>query len=220
MPSFKKLLKVGVRSQMQRVSDSLIFKYRGLVGIICLFPIGTAIIFSSPLITEDTFLDLAMDALGWLCFVIYATFRIWATLYVGGRKGKELQTQGPYSITRNPLYFGSFCFALSASFFLKSILLPITTVIMIAVYSRWVIAAEEQVLLKTFGDAFSTYVQSTSRLLPRLSHYHATDFVEVNLKAMKTEAKRLWRAAAFPVIIEFVMHLRTASWWPHWFNLL
>ena len=75
---------------MKKVSDSLTFRYRELVSVICLFPIGTAVIFSSPLIAEDTFTDLAMDAMGWFCFVMFAIFRTWATLYIGGRKDKEL----------------------------------------------------------------------------------------------------------------------------------
>lgn len=203
---------------MKRISDSLMFKYRGLVGIVCLFPVGTAVFFSSPLIAENTFIDFVTDILGWFCLGLYVTFRIWATLYIGGRKDKELQIQGPYSITRNPLYFGSFCFALSASFFLESISLVVATIIASTIYSRWVIAAEEQVLQRTFGDAFSNYAQNTPRLFPRFSHYQATDFVGVNLKALKIEAKRLWCAAALPVIIERIMYLRTAPWWPHWFT--
>ena len=46
---------------MKKVSDSLTFRYRGLVGVICLFPIGVAIIFSSPLIAEDTFHNYTKD---------------------------------------------------------------------------------------------------------------------------------------------------------------
>ena len=33
--------------------------------------------------------------------------RMWSILYVGSKKNSELVTSGPYSITRNPLYFFS-----------------------------------------------------------------------------------------------------------------
>ena len=33
--------------------------------------------------------------------------RLWCTLYIGGRKSAELVQDGPYSMTRNPLYFFS-----------------------------------------------------------------------------------------------------------------
>ena len=117
--------------------------------------------FSFPRIAENTLIYFITDVLGWFCFGLYVTFQIWSTLYIGGRKDKELQTQGPYSVTRNPLYFGTFCFALAISFFLESISRVVATILAIAIYSRWVIAAEEQVLQKTFGDAFSNYVKHT-----------------------------------------------------------
>jgi protein-S-isoprenylcysteine O-methyltransferase Ste14 len=202
-----------------KVSDSLTFKYRGLLGVICLFPIGIIVMLSAPLIEENTFIDFVTDVLGLFCFGLYVTFRIWSTLYVGGRKDKELQTEGPYSVTRNPLYFGSFCFALSVSFFLESISMVVAIVIISVIYSRWVIASEEQVLQKLFGDTYSNYVKNTPRFIPRFSHYRAADFVQANLRAMKTEAKRLWFAAALPMVIERIMHLRAVPWWPHWFIL-
>ncbi|HHT9110560.1 MAG TPA: methyltransferase family protein [Candidatus Brocadiaceae bacterium] len=204
---------------MKKVSDSYAFKHRGLVGVACLFPLGIAVFFSSPLIAENTFIDFATDVLGWVCFGLYVTFRTWSTLYVGGRKDKELQTQGPYSITRNPLYFGSFCFALSVSFFLESISMGAAIVIAGIIYSRWVIATEEQVLQEIFGDTFLNYIKNTPRFIPRFSQYRSPDFLEVNLRALRTEAKRLWFAMALPIIIERIMYLRTAPWWPHWFIL-
>lgn len=33
--------------------------------------------------------------------------RLWSTLYIGSRKNQDLATRGPYSMTRNPLYFFS-----------------------------------------------------------------------------------------------------------------
>ena len=62
-----------------------------MIGIIFLFPIGVAISFSYPMIKEDSFLDLLLDGLGWGLFLTYIAFRLWATLYIGGRKDKQLQ---------------------------------------------------------------------------------------------------------------------------------
>ena len=39
--------------------------------------------------------------------VLCITGRLWCILYVGNKKNLELVTRGPYSMTRNPLYFFS-----------------------------------------------------------------------------------------------------------------
>lgn len=197
---------------MKRAVDSLMFRYRGLIGSVCLLPVAIVVVLSSPLVADGTVIDFAVDALGWVCFVLYVTFRLWAILYVGGRKERELQTQGPYSLTRNPLYFGGLCFALSTMFFFKSLSLLATTLFAAGVYSRWVITAEEHVLEGAFGEAFREYARTTPRLLPRFSRYHAPAWVEVNLRAIKGEARHLWLASLLPFSAEVLEHLRTAAW--------
>lgn len=204
---------------MRTVSEAILFKYRGWIGILCLCSAATAVTWSSPWVEEDSLTDSLLDALAWGCFVIYVTFRLWAILFVGGRKDKALQTEGPYSLTRNPLYFGGFCFALSVTLFLKSVLLLAATVLAARVYSQWVIAAEEHVLENNFGDAFRTYARLTPRLFPRFFRYYAPTTVEINCRALRGEARRVWLAAAMPFSAEALMHLRTAPWWPHWFTL-
>ena len=128
--------------------------------------------------------------------------RTWATLYVGGVKDKVLQTTGPYSITRNPLYVGGFCFALSIAFFLKSISLALLTLAASAAYVRWVVPAEEEVLESIFGETFREYKRRTPRMIPRPSLY-----------------KRLFTASLMPILVFMLLHFRDAAWWPHWFTL-
>src|SRR5262245_44746487 len=183
---------------MKTVSDAVMFKFRGWIGILCLCSIAAAVMLSAPWFEEDSLTDSLLDALAWGCFVVYVTFRLWAILFVGGRKGKELQTQGPYSLTRNPLYFGGFCFALSATLFVKSFSLFAATLLSFALYSRWVIPVEEDILERNFGDTFRAYVSRTPRVFPCFSLYQAPTSVVVNLRAVKGEARHLWLAAAMP----------------------
>ncbi|NKE73523.1 methyltransferase family protein [Candidatus Manganitrophus noduliformans] len=204
---------------MDRVTDSLAFNRRGIIGLLLLLPISAVLSFSKPLIVEDSFLDLAMDGLAWILFYIYVTFRLWATLYVGGRKNIELQTEGPYSITRNPLYLGSLCFALSMACFLKSVSLLLTILLIWIFYSKGVINAEEEYLARKFPEIFNRYRQETPRLLPIPSRYRNGSSIKVDLNALKFEAKRLWAAGLLPISAELLMHLRMAPWWPHWFWL-
>ena len=53
-------------------------------------------VFASLLFMVGVFM-LAMGSLG----------RMWCSLYIAGYKNKKLVTAGPYSMTRNPLYFFS-----------------------------------------------------------------------------------------------------------------
>ncbi|MDD2337755.1 MAG: isoprenylcysteine carboxylmethyltransferase family protein, partial [Geobacteraceae bacterium] len=141
------------------------------------------------------------------------------TLFIGSRKDNTLQKDGPYSITRNPLYFGTFCFALSAVLLCKSIAFAVVMLIGFVFYSRFVIRAEECFLAGRFGREFTQYLQSTPRFMPSLSSYSSPESVSVSLKDLRSEAKRIWIAMLFPVVIQVLMLLRMSPAWPHWFHL-
>ena len=199
--------------------QSLAYEKRGTIGIVLLIPTAIFIILSHPAVPEGSVLDLATDVLAWLFFVLYVSLRLWATVYVGGQKDKELQTQGPYSVTRNPLYLGSLCLAFSITLFFDSLSLLLASCVMGGIYSSWVVGAEERYLEKKFGEDYRKYCQRTPRFLPSFSRYHSDPSLQFPLKALKMEAKRLWGAALIPIFSEIIMHLRMAPWWPHWFLL-
>ncbi len=202
-----------------KVKESFWFRYRGWMGVLFFVPAVTGAVFSKPRLGEDTSLDVFMTLLGWLCFMLYLTSRIWATMYIGSRKDKQLQDQGPYSICRNPLYLGSLCFGLATAFFLKSLLLLGVVMVVAVVYLKRIIPAEEKVLMKIFKDRFCDYILRTPRIIPIARNYASSDSVVVNLKAMRLEARRLWLAGLLPFGAELLMHLRSASWWPCFFNM-
>jgi protein-S-isoprenylcysteine O-methyltransferase Ste14 len=204
---------------VKSVTDSWIFTHRSWIGAACLAPAGLAVIFSKPWLNENTALALLLDFAGWLFFLAYLTMRLWSTLYVGGVKDKVLQTTGPYSITRNPLYVGGFCFSLSIAFFLKSASLAALTIVASIAYVRWVVAAEEEVLESIFGESYREYKRRVPRMLPRFSLYRSDPTVEVRLRALQSEAKRLFAAALMPFLVFCLLHFRNAAWWPHWFLL-
>jgi len=205
---------------MRQLKDSFAFKNRGKMARVLFAPALIALLFSTPVVSDNSMQGLALYMVGWLFFMLYIMFRIWATLYVGGRKDSELQTTGPYSITRNPLYFGTFCLALAMACFLKSFSLIVIIFIGFVIYSRLVIKAEEGVLGDIFGEDFKKYCATTPRFFPSLKQYHSPEVITVKLHGLKTEAKRLWLSVLIPVTAAFITHLRMAPWWPyHWFKL-
>ena len=200
-------------------NKALSFRYRGLIGLILLLPVVLLLVFSRPTITDGSILDIITDFMGWFLFVTYAVFRLWATLYAGGRKDKTLETDGPYSITRNPLYFGSLCFALSAAFFCKSIILVTAVLALWLIYSHWIVVSEERYLESIFGEEYRKYCQLAPRFIPDPFLYHANQHISVEVRPLEKEVKRIAWAALMPIGIEILMHLRSLSWWPHWFTL-
>jgi len=204
---------------MRTLKDSKAFRFRGKIARALFAPALVAIIVSQPLVEKGSFADLALYAIGWLFFMLYIMFRMWATLYVGGRKDSELQTEGPYSMTRNPLYFGTFCMAMATACFFKSLFLVALIVISYVIYSRLVIKAEEGVLEDIFGSEFRKYCERTPRFVPSVSRYHSPESVTVKLIGLKTEAKRLWMSVLMPITAALVAYLRELPSWPHLFRL-
>ena len=202
---------------MKQMYTSFMFQHRGLIGIAVFAPILGMVLFSKPFFYEGTLLDTVMDGCGWLFFIFYVMLRLWATMYIGRRKDHELQIMGPYSLCRNPLYLGSFCFGLSLALFFQSILLFAATFIMAGIYFFWIIPEEEKVLQKIFEVKFSAYCRKISRLMPSFRQYKELSSVTVNIKGIKLECKRLLLASVLPFVAELIMCFRSAAWWPQIF---
>ncbi|MGA8366368.1 MAG: isoprenylcysteine carboxylmethyltransferase family protein [Candidatus Acidiferrales bacterium] len=200
-------------------TDSWAFRHRGLMGGVCLVPAALAAIFLPPAVADASPAAWLLDLLGWTLFLGYVSMRIWATVYIGGSKDVLLQTSGPYSITRNPLYLGGLCFALSAACFLKSVSVIALTFVAAGIYLRWVIPAEEKVLERIFGQAFVEYRSRTPRLIPRPSLYRSAPTVELNLRAFRTEAQRLWIASLVPFLGLHAAQIHDALAHSRWFHL-
>ena len=95
--------------------------------------------------------------------------RAWCLLYIGGRKNSELVTYGPYSITRNPLYFFSLIGIAGVGANTGSLLLTIMFVTATYLAFAMAIHGEEQYLSSRYGAAFAAYRDTVPRLLPDFS---------------------------------------------------
>ncbi len=195
------------------------FKNRGLLGALILGPVALAATFSPPRVTESESLASLLNAGAWVFFLLYVGIRIWATLFIGGNKDLRLQTDGPYSVCRNPLYVGSFCFALALTCMLMSATFATAVVILFMVYLSFVVRAEEHFLGLRFGEDFVNYCQRTPRFWPRWSSFNSPTHLRVDVNRLRQEFVRLSRAALIPILLEVLMKFRSTANWPHWFNL-
>ena len=80
-----------------------------------------------------------------------------------------LNTSGPYTRTRNPLYLGNFLITLGLCVAAHDVALLLLVAVLFAVQYRAIIAAEEGFLRDRFGARFEEYRRAVPRFWPRLT---------------------------------------------------
>jgi protein-S-isoprenylcysteine O-methyltransferase Ste14 len=80
----------------------------------------------------------------------------------------DLNTEGPYALTRNPLYLGNLLITLGLCAIAHDPILAALAAILFAAQYRAIIAAEEAFLREKFGARFDEYASRVPRFWPRL----------------------------------------------------
>lgn len=194
-----------------------LFKYRGWMGGLLIVPALAIWALSKPRVVEGSWFDEICDASGWLLLGCGMFLRLWATLYLGGRKGQTMVREGPYAACRHPLYIGSCFIILALACFLKSLTMLIAVVLAIILHGLLVIPSEERHLRCIFGEAYTEYQRSTPRFLPRLRLLRRPGVQEVKVAAFLRESARNLGLMVIALATEFVAHAKTEGWWPQWF---
>jgi protein-S-isoprenylcysteine O-methyltransferase Ste14 len=107
-----------------------------------------------------------MEVFGFVFILVGVLGRLWSILYIGRHKNRSLVTDGPYSMTRNPLYFfssvGAFGFGLMFGKITLALLLGGTVLAVV-----WLTARRERAFLaQTFGADYAAYAARVPMLLP------------------------------------------------------
>lgn len=192
---------------------------RGWVAILLLVPAGV-VGGASPLhCPPGTWGFFLFQLFGWLLFLAGAVFRWWSILYVGGKKLQTLVVEGPYSITRNPIYLGTCLLTLSAAVFSQSLLFFVAILAVAVAYVRFTVQDEERLLLALHQDRFREYCARVPRLLPNFRLLHSPRAVDVQVTGLKAEFRRTCRWVWIPLLCLILSQLRSESWWPTWFQM-
>jgi len=121
----------------------------------------------------------AIELLGLGLIGIAVTGRLWATLYVGGRKSVQLVQDGPYSVTRNPLYvfstIGAFGVGMQAGSLLVGALAGLITALVLVATAR----READFLRAKFGVKFMEYEKRVPMFFPRPSLYVEPETLQI-----------------------------------------
>lgn len=187
---------------------------RATIAILILVPFVLEATISRPALAEGTWAALLAELLAWSLFLLGGMLRFWATLYIGGRKGRTVVCDGPYSIMRNPLYFGNFLMALSVAVSLQSLTLLAALAAAATLYLWATVPSEERRLLGKFGARYREYCDNVPRFWPRLRRPSTPVAVDVDLRCLVLEFGRALRWVCIPLAAEVVMRLRLESWWP------
>jgi protein-S-isoprenylcysteine O-methyltransferase Ste14 len=108
-----------------------------------------------------------IEWIGIVLIVICILGRTWASLYIGGRKIDQLVTTGPYSMSRNPLYFFSILGAAGVGAQVGSVALALIFGLLAFVVFFVVVRQEEQLLLKKYAKRYRSYMAAVPRFVPK-----------------------------------------------------
>jgi len=197
---------------MSEQSDKLLFKIarqRVMVSRIFAVLVVLLVIFTMPSFKQGDLADILSDTFGLFLLTICSMGRLWALLYISGKKTQEVITDGPYSIVRHPLYLFSFIGAIGIGLASDNILVLAAMVIFYLSYYPLTILSEEKTLTQKFGQVYIDYAKCTPRFLPKLSLYKSPSQVVINADIfLKNIAIGMWFIWIF-ILFNIISMLQT-----------
>jgi len=107
-----------------------------------------------------------IEWIGIVLIVICIIGRTWSSLYISGRKIKDLVDVGPYSVTRNPLYLFSIIGAAGAGAQLGSVVVALIFAVIAGGVFFVVTVREEKLLAELHGLAYADFAARIPRFIP------------------------------------------------------
>jgi len=141
--------------------------------------------------------------LGGAVALIGAMMRLWAAGHID--KGRALARGGPYSLTRNPLYLGSFIMALGILVAGQGYWLLLPFGLFFFVFYYPVMKREEQELLQGYGPDFVEYAGRVPLFLPR---FRAVDSNTSTFLWSRVVKNREHRTLAALLLTELFLYLK------------
>lgn len=132
-----------------------IIKYRSFVGIVCL----TILLYLAEPSPKSV-------AVGFFFVIAGMFFRAWSSGYIN--KDNELATDGPYALTRNPLYFGNFVLGLGIAIAGNNIYSYLIFFIFYLMFFPFLMIIEHKRLKKKFGKKYEEWSKKSNSFFPKI----------------------------------------------------
>jgi protein-S-isoprenylcysteine O-methyltransferase Ste14 len=173
-----------------------LIRYRAMTGTLCLVFV---LFFATP--------TAFSIFLGFIFVMAGVFFRGWAAGHI--LKDQELATKGPYSIMRNPLYFGSFLIGLGIAIAADHLYGWIITLSYIMFFYTFLMIVEHKRLLKLFGDEYREWSRNTGIFFPKLHKIRENAF-DIALY-VKNREYRVFIFSLFVVLVLILKFFLTIS---------
>jgi protein-S-isoprenylcysteine O-methyltransferase Ste14 len=183
-----------------RITVSRVF---GIVFVVALLATGS--------VWQGTLVGRAMFLVGIVLAAVGMVGRIWCLTYSSGYKSSELVTQGPYSVSRNPLYFFSFIGLIGIGLATETITLTLFLIAFFALVYPAVIAGEEEFLQGRFGEPYAEYCRRTPRFFPDRSLFVEPDSYTVQPRTLRRSLGGVIWFIGLPVVIQILVSLRAVG---------
>jgi protein-S-isoprenylcysteine O-methyltransferase Ste14 len=173
-----------------------------------------ALLFSDSLWPSGSLPHESSEMLGYALICLCITGRSWCSLYIGGRKKTQLVEEGPYSISRNPLYLFSVLGGIGIGLQAGNLTAGLVCGLFVFAIFNMVIQREEIFLMSRFPAAFAAYAARVPRWGPRLSRWQSSEELLVRPRfVLVTFRDALGFLLAIPVL-EVVEWAQAKGWLP------
>ncbi|CAM5189470.1 Protein-S-isoprenylcysteine O-methyltransferase Ste14 OS=Castellaniella defragrans OX=75697 GN=HNR28_000808 PE=4 SV=1 [Castellaniella defragrans] len=200
----------GVDAVWPRLAHAQVLRLRALTTL------GIAAVLALPWIgsawPEAGWVHQGLEWLGIAMMFVAVLGRCACMLYLGGRKGADLVAEGPYSVSRNPLYVFSILAVFGIGLQTGSLVVGAVLAVLAFIVFRWIVSEEEQLLRVAFGTRYDAYCVRVPRFWPRPGVWRSPRQATVDLHGVwKTLRDALPYFLAIP-LFEAVEAAQGAGW--------
>jgi protein-S-isoprenylcysteine O-methyltransferase Ste14 len=197
------------------LKNSWAYQYRMQVTAVVMGAAWAYVALSRPWFDQGSAIDWLIDGAAWTAFLGGAMLRLWATLWIAGRKKQNLVDDGPYRACRNPLYLGTFAMLIGLGLFLKSLVFAAGLGLVLSLYLWFVVPAEERYMRSRFTDDYDNYRARVPRWIPRFGLLRRDEIFHqaADRGALYRECGRMVCWMLLAGLAEMTCHLRGSAWW-------
>lgn len=159
------------------------------------------------------------QAAGFVLVACGTLWRLWASVFIAGRKDVEVVVDGPYARCRHPLYLGSLVAGLGLGLTTRSVVLASLVTAAIAVALLRAIAGEEKWLAARHGQVWHDYCARVPALLPKIRRPGTSASREVDLPVFRKAFLDAGSVLGLWLLLVLIDALQPHGWWPVPFTL-